>query len=114
MLGVVMLNCMTRGSPSHYSHAHSHKHAHLLFFHCDHLLRFLGKKTVPCGIFDDPAMVNAMKEDAATIRKGMVQSKELHGSMGSDLLAMNQVVRVSVLFCYIDIHVVDVVVVCKK
>jgi hypothetical protein len=40
-------------------------------------------------------MVSGMKEDAATIRKSMVQSQELHGSMGSDLLAMNQVVRVS-------------------
>lgn len=48
---------------------------------------------VPCGIFDDPAMVAQMKEDAATIRKAMVQSKELHATAGGDLLAMNQMLR---------------------
>ena len=38
-------------------------------------------------------MVAQMKEDAATIRKAMVQSKELHATAGGDLLAMNQMTR---------------------
>ena len=28
---------------------------------------------VPCGIFDDPVRASLLKEDAATIRKAMVQ-----------------------------------------
>jgi len=36
-----------------------------------------GHCQVPCGIFDDPAMVAQCKEDAATIRKAMVQINEL-------------------------------------
>merc|ERR1719215_2248738 len=32
----------------------------------------------PCGIFTDPLRVQAMVEDAATIRKAVVQSGELH------------------------------------
>ena len=43
---------------------------------------------VPCGIFDDPARVEALKEDAATVRKAMVQINEL---AGGDALALNQV-----------------------
>ena len=43
---------------------------------------------VPCGIFDDPARVDALKEDAATVRKAMVQINEL---AGGDALALNQV-----------------------
>lgn len=50
-----------------------------------------GHCQVPCGIFDDPAMVGQMKEHAATIRKAMVQSGELHATMG--LQEMNQIVR---------------------
>lgn len=46
-----------------------------------------------CGIFDDPAMLAQLKQDAATIRKAMVQAKDLHASMGSDLLALNQKTR---------------------
>ena len=42
---------------------------------------------VPCGIFDDPARVDALKEDAATVRKAMVQINEL--GTGSSL-ALNQ------------------------
>ena len=42
---------------------------------------------VPCGIFDDPARVDALKEDAATVRKAMVQINEL--GTGSSL-AVNQ------------------------
>ena len=43
---------------------------------------------VPCGIFDDPARVAALKEDAATVRKAMVQINEL-GTAAP--LALNQV-----------------------
>jgi ubiquitin-small subunit ribosomal protein S27Ae len=52
-----------------------------------------GHCQVPCGIFDDPAMVAELKEAAATIRKAIVQSTELHSTVGTDLLAMNQMVR---------------------
>jgi len=51
-----------------------------------------GHCQVPCGIFDDPAMVAQLKEDAATIRKAMVQGKDLH-SDSIDLQSMNQLVR---------------------
>ncbi|CAL1137737.1 unnamed protein product [Cladocopium goreaui] len=36
------------------------------------------KKTVPCGIFTDELRVQAMMEDASTIRKSVVQAQELH------------------------------------
>jgi len=52
-----------------------------------------GHCQVPCGIFDDPAMVGKMKEDCSTIRKAMVQCTELHATIATDILAMNQVVR---------------------
>uniref|UniRef100_A0A7S3L155 Ubiquitin-like domain-containing protein n=1 Tax=Amphora coffeiformis TaxID=265554 RepID=A0A7S3L155_9STRA len=52
-----------------------------------------GHCQVPCGIFDDPAMVAQMKQDAATIRKAIVQSTELHATAGGDVLAMNQMTR---------------------
>lgn len=38
-------------------------------------------------------MVAQMKQDAETIRKAMVQSKELHATAGGDLLATNQMFR---------------------
>ena len=50
-----------------------------------------GHCQVPCGIFDDPAMVAELKQHAATIRKAMVQSADLHGDSG--LQNMNQIVR---------------------
>jgi ubiquitin len=50
-----------------------------------------GHCQVPCGIFDDPAMVEELKEHAATIRKAMVSCKDLHSA--GDLQSMNQVVR---------------------
>lgn len=34
-----------------------------------------------------------IQQACETIRKAMVQSKELHASIGSDLLAMNQMIR---------------------
>ena len=46
---------------------------------------------VPCGIFDDPARVDGLKEDAATIRKAMVQIGELNGA--GDALSFNQATR---------------------
>jgi|TARA_B100000401_G_scaffold401815_1_gene314354 small subunit ribosomal protein S27Ae len=42
-----------------------------------------GHCMVPCGIFDDPAMVAEVKEACATIRKAMVQINELHAAGGS-------------------------------
>lgn len=52
-----------------------------------------GHCQVPCGIFDDPAIVGELKQAAETVRKAMVQSKELHATAGGDVLAMNQMVR---------------------
>ena len=46
---------------------------------------------VPCGIFNDPARVNEMMEDASTIKKAMNQINELHSK--GDALSMNQTVR---------------------
>jgi len=51
-----------------------------------------GHCQVPCGIFDDPAMVAQMKLDAETIRKAMVQTADLN-SGGADAQAMNQMIR---------------------
>jgi len=51
---------------------------------------------IPCGIYDDPARIAGLKEDAATIRKAVVSMKEMmgpqdhsHGEAG-DLLMFNQ------------------------
>jgi ubiquitin-small subunit ribosomal protein S27Ae len=52
-----------------------------------------GHCQVPCGIFDDPAMVAELKQMAATIRKAMVSASELHATLSTDLMALNQVVR---------------------
>lgn len=46
---------------------------------------------VPCGIFDDPVRVTQLKEDAATVRKAMVQIEELSGA--GTALALNQATR---------------------
>ena len=49
---------------------------------------------VPCGIFDDPVRVTLLKEDAATVRKAMVQINELSTSVsGGEALALNQATR---------------------
>ena len=50
-----------------------------------------GHCQVPCGIFDDPAIVEEIKQAAATIRKAMVQSSELHASGTAQ--DINQMVR---------------------
>ena len=49
-----------------------------------------GHCQVPCGIFDDPAMVGEIKEACATIRKAMVQINELGTSSPA---ALNQSTR---------------------
>ena len=46
---------------------------------------------VPCGIFDDPAMIAEVKEAATTIRKAIGQSQTLYKK--KDILSMNQLVR---------------------
>ena len=46
---------------------------------------------VPCGIFDDPVRVTQLKEDAATVRKAMVQINELSGA--GTALSLNQATR---------------------
>lgn len=38
-------------------------------------------------------MVGEVKQHAATIRKAIMQCKDLHATAGGDLLAMNQMVR---------------------
>ena len=58
-----------------------------------HLVRRLrgGHCQVPCGIFDDPAMVPDLQQHAATIRKAMAQSGDFHSA--GDLQSLNQIVR---------------------
>ena len=51
-----------------------------------------GHCMVPCGIFDDPAMVADLQQHSATIRKAMVQSADLQCGDVS-LQDMNQIVR---------------------
>eukprot|EP00657_Telonema_sp_P-1_P002409 TRINITY_DN15595_c0_g1_i1.p1 TRINITY_DN15595_c0_g1~~TRINITY_DN15595_c0_g1_i1.p1 ORF type:complete len:171 (+),score=70.08 TRINITY_DN15595_c0_g1_i1:100-612(+) len=50
-----------------------------------------GHCQVPCGIFDDPAKVAELQQDAATIRKAMIQIEELNGA--GDALSFNQATR---------------------
>mmetsp|Transcript_16272 Transcript_16272/g.25343 ORF Transcript_16272/g.25343 Transcript_16272/m.25343 type:complete len:209 (+) Transcript_16272:81-707(+) len=54
-----------------------------------------GHCQVPCGIFDDPAIVAEIKQAAETIRKAMVQSNELHSGLGAETSAqsLNQMMR---------------------
>jgi small subunit ribosomal protein S27Ae len=52
-----------------------------------------GHCQVPCGIFNDPAMVEEIKQAAATIRKAITASTDLHATMASDLTALNQMIR---------------------
>lgn len=47
---------------------------------------------VPCGIFDDPAVVNKVKQDCQTIRKAMVESDKLWKD-SKELQSINQVAR---------------------
>jgi hypothetical protein len=49
---------------------------------------------VPCGIFDDPAMINELKQSSLTIRKAIVQSNALHGQyIDTTPLNANQFIR---------------------
>ena len=49
---------------------------------------------VPCGIFDDPATVQKLKQNCATIRKSMVESNRLHSDyVDTTPLNANQFVR---------------------
>jgi len=50
-----------------------------------------GHCQVPCGIFDDPAIVAEVKQAAETIRKAMVQSNELYAEKTA--LSVNQMTR---------------------
>ena len=50
-----------------------------------------GHCQVPCGIFDDPATVAAVREACATIRKAMVQIKALSADMSAQ--NFNQMTR---------------------
>jgi ubiquitin-small subunit ribosomal protein S27Ae len=52
-----------------------------------------GHCQVPCGIFDDPHVVAEIQQCCETIRKAMVQGKELHATITTDPLSMNQMVR---------------------
>ena len=61
-----------------------------------------GHCQVPCGIFDDPAIVNEIKQAAETIRKSMVQSNDLHSGLAAENSAqsLNQMVRCSLVVTY--------------
>lgn len=49
---------------------------------------------VPCGIFDDPAMINDLRQYCLTIRKAIVQSNALHGQyVDTTPLNANQFIR---------------------
>eukprot|EP00585_Thalassiosira_rotula_P012890 CAMPEP_0196129908 /NCGR_PEP_ID=MMETSP0910-20130528/462_1 /TAXON_ID=49265 /ORGANISM="Thalassiosira rotula, Strain GSO102" /LENGTH=283 /DNA_ID=CAMNT_0041389109 /DNA_START=84 /DNA_END=935 /DNA_ORIENTATION=- len=53
-----------------------------------------GHCQVPCGIFDDPAIVAEIKQAAETIRKAMVQSVELTATEGGHTAqTLNQMMR---------------------
>merc|ERR1719235_381113 len=52
-----------------------------------------GHCQVPCGIFDDPAMVAGVTEDCATIRKAMEQIVELGAKKDQTATDFNQMVR---------------------
>ena len=53
-----------------------------------------GHCQVPCGIFDDPAMVAEVKEAVATIKKACTKYCELHASeSGPSAVEMNQMIR---------------------
>eukprot|EP00540_Astrosyne_radiata_P011880 CAMPEP_0116843616 /NCGR_PEP_ID=MMETSP0418-20121206/12187_1 /TAXON_ID=1158023 /ORGANISM="Astrosyne radiata, Strain 13vi08-1A" /LENGTH=205 /DNA_ID=CAMNT_0004474389 /DNA_START=218 /DNA_END=835 /DNA_ORIENTATION=+ len=52
-----------------------------------------GHCQVPCGIFDDPAIVAEIKQACETIRKSMTQFSDLHASSGQDAVAMQQMIR---------------------
>jgi ubiquitin len=53
-----------------------------------------GHCQVPCGIFDDPAIVAEIQQACVTIRKAMVQTNELHANaVSTSPLELNQMIR---------------------
>jgi hypothetical protein len=52
-----------------------------------------GHCQVPCGIFDDPAIVAEIRQAAATIRKAMVQVNELSANTDNVAQNFNQMTR---------------------
>jgi len=52
-----------------------------------------GHCQVPCGIFDDPAIVAEIQQAVATIRKACVQIGELHAAAEGGPQNLNQMVR---------------------
>ena len=54
-----------------------------------------GHCQVPCGIFDDPAIVAEIKQAVETIKKACVQANELHEALpgASSAQELNQMVR---------------------
>jgi Nickel-containing superoxide dismutase len=61
-----------------------HNTVHYTLNHCQ----------VPCGIFDDPAMINDLKQNCLTIRKAIIQANTLHGQyVDTTALNANQFVR---------------------
>ena len=54
-----------------------------------------GHCQVPCGIFDDPAIVNEIRQCSQTARKAMVQSVDLHSGLAAESTpqGMNQMIR---------------------
>ena len=54
-----------------------------------------GHCQVPCGIFDDPAIVAEIKQASETIRKSMIQSNDLHSGLVAQTTAqsLNQMIR---------------------
>ena len=51
-----------------------------------------GHCQMPCGIYDDPARITLLREDASTIRKAVISMEELRQGNGS-VLALNQLNR---------------------
>lgn len=52
-----------------------------------------GHCQVPCGIFDDPLIVSDIKQACETIRKAMVKANELHATLATEPVSMNQMIR---------------------
>lgn len=62
---------------------------------------------VPCGIYDDPARIAALKEDAATISKAVTGITELAGK--ADAQSWNQAIRWTTTKEDHASHIIDVV-----
>ncbi len=62
---------------------------------------------VPCGIYDDPARINQLREDAATIAKAVKNIQQMAGS--HDVTAFNQASRWVMTKEEHASHIIDVV-----